>query len=72
MEGAWLIWSSVFALIGFAAFTYGRRQRLGAPTLVGIVLMIYPYFVSSTLALVGIGAALLAALFVLQRLEVGL
>jgi hypothetical protein len=72
MDTAWLMWSSLFALIGFAAFVYGRRQRRGAPTLIGVVLMLYPYFVSNTLVLVGIGALLLGMLFVGNRLEDGL
>jgi hypothetical protein len=69
MDTAWFMWSSLFALIGFAAFAYGRRQQRGAPTLIGIVLMLYPYFVSNTLTLVGIGAFLIGALFVGSRIE---
>jgi predicted membrane protein len=72
MEGAWLMWSSLFALAGLALFTYGRRQRRATPTLVGAALMIYPYFVSNTFVLVGIGALLICALFVGQRIEDGL
>lgn len=69
MDTAWLMWSGLFGLIGTAAFLYGRRQRRGAPTLVGVALMIYPYFVSSTFAVIGIGAVLLAGLFVANRFE---
>jgi hypothetical protein len=69
MDAAWLMWSSLFSLIGFAVFVYGRRQRRGAPLLVGLVLMVYPYFVSSVLAIVGIGVLLLGGLFVGARLE---
>jgi LPXTG-motif cell wall-anchored protein len=69
MDTAWLLWSGLFGLIGTAAFLYGRRQRRGAPTLVGVALMVYPYFVSSTLALVGLGTVLVAALFVANRFE---
>jgi len=69
MDESWLIWSSLFAVIGLAVCAYGRRQRRAAPTLVGLALMVYPYFVSSTVALVSIGALLIGALFVGQRLE---
>ncbi len=69
MDTAWLVWSSLFALIGFAAFVYGRRQRRAVPTLVGAALMTYPYFVSNTLLLVGIGALLIGALFFGNQLE---
>jgi len=71
MDSAWLLWSSLFSLIGFAVFVYGRRQRLGAPLLIGVVLMIYPYFVSNTVALIGIGALLLLGLYLGSRLESG-
>lgn len=69
MNSAWLIWSSLFALIGLAVFIYGRRQHRGAPLVVGVALMIYPYFVSSSVALVLIGALLIAGLVVGSQLE---
>jgi hypothetical protein len=69
MDTAWLMWSSLFSLIGFAVFVYGRRQRRGAPTLIGAALMIYPYFVSSSVALIAIGVLLIGALVVGHRLE---
>jgi len=69
MDTAWLMWSGLFSLIGSAAFLYGRRQRRGAPTLVGVALMVYPYFLSTTLGVVAIGALLLAGLFVANRFE---
>ncbi len=69
MDAAWLIWSSLFALIGLAVFVYGRRLRRGAPTLIGAALMIYPYFVSSSMVMVVIGILLIGALIVGNRLE---
>ena len=69
MEGAWLAWSSLFALVGLAVFSYGRRQRRGAPTLLGVALMVYPYFVSNIFVLIGIGVLLIAALPVGRRIE---
>ena len=69
MDTAWLVWSGLFSLIGSAVFVYGRRQRRGAPTLVGVTLIVYPYFVSTTLAVVVIGVLLLAGLVVANRFE---
>jgi hypothetical protein len=69
MDSAWLFLSSLFSLIGMAACVYGRKQRLIAPTVVGVALMVYPYFVSDTLAMVGIGVALLVALVMGTRRE---
>jgi len=63
------MWSSIFGLIGTAAFIYGRRQRRGAPLIVGIALMVYPYFVSNIMALVGIGVLLIVGLVWGQRIE---
>lgn len=71
MDPSWLMVSGLFSLFGFASFTYGRRQQMGVPTLVGVVLMVYPYFVSGMLALVAIGVLLIVALFVGSRMENG-
>ena len=51
----WLLLGGLFSLIGLAIFTYGRRQRTATHTLIGLALMGYPYFVSGTLPLVGVG-----------------
>ena len=69
MDTAWLMWSGLFSLIGTAVFLYGRRQRRAAPTLIGVALIVYPYFVSTILGLVAIGVLLLAGLFVGNRFE---
>ena len=69
MDPTWLILSSLFSLIGFAVFTYGRRQRTATHTVIGIALMVYPYFVSSTYALVGIGVLLLVGMVIGHRFE---
>ena len=69
MDPTWLMLSSLFSLIGFAVFTYGRRQQTATHTVIGVALMAYPYFVSSTYALVGIGALLLLGIVVDNRLE---
>ena len=69
MDSAWLMLSGLFSLVGFAVFTYGRKQRTATHTLVGIALMVYPYFVSSPYALVGIGVLLLVGIVVGNRIE---
>ncbi len=71
MNGAWLILSSLFSLIGMAVCVYGRRQRLVVPTVIGIALMIYPYFIDGLAGMVGIGLLLLAALVAGMRFEDG-
>jgi hypothetical protein len=61
VEGeALLLWGVLFSSIGLGFFIYGRKRGSIVPLLCGLALMVYPYFVSSSLAMVGIGAALIA------------
>ncbi len=53
-----LLWGILFSAIGFVYFFYGKRMRAIVPLLCGLVLMVYPYFVSNTLVLVLIGTVL--------------
>ena len=61
-----LIGNLLFSCIGFVAFIYGKKQSLWKTMLLGVALMIYPYFVSNTLAMYIVGAALTAALFIFR------
>jgi hypothetical protein len=58
MNATLLLWSLLFSSIGLGFFIYGKKQRAVVPLFSGLGLMIYPYFVSNTLLLVVIGAAL--------------
>jgi len=55
-----LLWGMIFGSIGLGFFVYGKKQGAVVPLACGLALMIFPYFVSSTLLLVAIGAALIA------------
>ncbi|GIU29845.1 hypothetical protein TUM4637_19880 [Shewanella hafniensis] len=55
-----LLWSLVFSLIGLGFFTYGKRQAAPIPLVVGLTLMIYPYFVTNLALFIAIGIALIA------------
>ncbi|MBX3028246.1 hypothetical protein KF840_25430 [bacterium] len=68
-DPTWLFLSALFSIIGLAVFTYGRRQRTATHTVIGLALMAYPYFVRGTLALVGVGIALLVGMVVGSRIE---
>jgi hypothetical protein len=50
----------VFGSIGLGFFIYGKKQRAVVPLICGIALMVFPYFVSNAILLVGIGALLAA------------
>ncbi len=55
-----LILSSV---IGLAAFLYGKKNAALGPALIGLALMIYPYFISETWMLYAIGGGLCVAIY---------
>ena len=57
---AQLLWGMLFGSIGFGFFVYGRRQHNPVPLVAGLVLMVYPLFVSNSYLLVLIGAILCA------------
>jgi len=60
MSSASLLWGLLFGTVGVGFFMYGKKQQRAVPLVCGLILMIFPYFVSSTLLLVAIGAALMA------------
>jgi hypothetical protein len=56
----------LFGSIGLGFFIYGRKQSAPVPLLCGIALIIFPYFVSNQLLLVGIGVVLCAIPYFLR------
>lgn len=61
MDTASLLWGLLFGSIGLGFFIYGKNQKALVPAACGVMLMIFPYFVSSMPLLVAIGVALIAA-----------
>ena len=59
METANLVWGLIFSSIGIGYFIYGRRQSNLVARYCGIALILYPYLVTNTVALVAVGIALL-------------
>ncbi len=55
-----LLWGLLFSSIGLGYFIYGKKQSAIVPLVCGIVLMVFPYFVSNTILLVVIGVVLSA------------
>ncbi len=60
LSTASLLWGLLFGSIGLGYFIYGKRQMAVVPLVCGLALMVFPYFVSSTVLLVAIGLALMA------------
>ncbi len=67
MSTANLLWGLLFSCVGLGFFTYGRKQRGVVPMVCGVVLMVFPYFVPSTIVLVIIGAALTTVPYFLRN-----
>ena len=53
-------WGLLFSSAGIGYFIYGRRQNRKVALLAGIALMVYPYFVSSTLVMIVTGGLLMS------------
>ncbi len=62
-----LIASFLISGVGFVLFSYGRKLGRIPHVVMGLVLMIFPYFVPSVLAMVGIGAVLCGLLYLATR-----
>ena len=64
MNTANILASVIFGSIGFAAFIYGKKQTSFKIVVIGVILMVYPYFVQNPILLYAIGAVLTIMLFV--------
>jgi hypothetical protein len=62
-----LLWGLLFGSIGLGYFIYGKKQRSIAPLVCGLALMVFPYFVSNMMLLVGIGAILVIIPYFLRE-----
>jgi hypothetical protein len=56
----------LFGSIGLGFFIYGKKQRAVVPLVCGLALMVFPYFVSNAMLLVGIGVLLMALPYFLR------
>ena len=54
----------LFSIIGLLAFRAGKRDAQPMKLVIGMVLMLYPYFVPGSVWLWVVGIALTAALFI--------
>ena len=53
-----LLWGLLFSSIGLGFFVYGRKQAMIVPLVCGLALIVYPYFMPNTVALVLTGLVL--------------
>ncbi|HEY2409419.1 MAG TPA: hypothetical protein VGI10_25610 [Polyangiaceae bacterium] len=67
MNGNALIAGFFISTVGFGFFLYGKKQARAPQLAVGLLLMIYPYFVSNVLLMLAIGGCLLGLLWLALR-----
>jgi hypothetical protein len=66
-DPTWLFLSLIPSGIGFVLFVYGKKQERWPQLVAGLLLMVYPYFTDSIAALVGVGIAIVAGLWLAVR-----
>jgi hypothetical protein len=59
--------SLVISGIGFVLATYGKKMARPPQLVVGLVLLIYPYFVPKLAPMIGVAIALLAGMWIALR-----
>jgi hypothetical protein len=66
-DPTWLFLSLIPSSIGFVLFVYGKKQERWPQLVAGLLLMVYPYFTDSIAALVGVGIAIVAGVWLAVR-----
>ena len=57
----------LFGVVGMAYFVYGKKQQAWMPLFCGLALIIYPYFVSNLIVMMGVGIALIVLPYFFRR-----
>jgi hypothetical protein len=60
MSTSVIVWGLIFGCIGLGFFIYGKNQRAPVPLVCGLLLMVFPYFVTNSVLLVIVGVVLMA------------
>jgi hypothetical protein len=68
LSAGWIVASLIVSSVGFILLNYGRKFARLPQIVVGVAMLIYPYFVPGVLANVLVAAGLLAVLWVVVRL----
>jgi hypothetical protein len=64
MNPANILASVIFGSIGFGALIYGKKQSNLKALVIGVILMVYPYFVANAIVVYAIGTVLTVSLFI--------
>jgi hypothetical protein len=68
IEAGPLLLSLAISGVGFVFFSYGKKMARAPQILVGLLLMVYPYFVSELWVMAVVAAVLLGLLWLSLRL----
>ena len=68
LDPMWLFLSLIPGGIGFVLFVYGKKQARWPQMVAGLLLMVYPYFTPSLIALIAAGGAIGVVLWYLLRI----
>lgn len=66
-DPTWLFLSLIPGGVGFVLFVYGKKQDRWPQLTAGLLFMVYPYFATSVLSLVAIGAVIGLGLWYVVR-----
>ncbi|HED17723.1 MAG TPA: hypothetical protein ENI64_13035 [Gammaproteobacteria bacterium] len=69
VSSAMLMWSILFGSIGIAYLVYGRKQRHVLALVTGLLLIVFPYFISNVMLLVSLGVLLVALPYIISKLN---
>ena len=66
-DATWILLSLIPGGIGFVLFVYGKKQARWPHLIAGLSLMVYPYFTTSVMTLVAVGALICGGLWYAVR-----
>jgi hypothetical protein len=69
-DANYLLLSLLFSSIGFVFFAYGKKQSRIPQMVAGVVLMVYPYFVSNPILMSAVGVLVIALMWLAVRMGV--
>jgi hypothetical protein len=68
LDAAPLFASLIVSSVGFIVVTYGLQMRRLPQLVAGVVLLVYPYFITAPIPMVAVGVVLLAGMWLAIRL----
>ena len=67
LDIGWMAASVVISAVGLGMFLYGKRTSQFMSLFAGILMMVYPYFVPNTIAMIAIGVGVTAFVWFFGR-----